>query len=84
MPFGRAFYSTPKTEAEHQAVNEWIRTSGAYDAVIDFDAAVRDPSNPLRFLPLYDSGDHLHPSDAGYQAMAEAINLNLSKRGEGH
>jgi hypothetical protein len=60
-----------------QAVNNWIRTSGAYDAVIDFDAVVRDPDNPTRILPAYDSGDHLHINDAGYQAMAESIDLNL-------
>ena len=74
-------YFTPKGEATRQAVNQWIRTSGAYDAVIDFDAAVRDPSRPTQLLPLYDSGDHLHLSDAGYQAMAEAINWTLFKTG---
>lgn len=71
-------------EANRQAVNEWIRTSGAYDGVIDFDVVTRDPANPTFFLPVYDSGDHLHPSDAGYQAMAEAIDLKLFKKGEGH
>jgi lysophospholipase L1-like esterase len=68
---------SPEKEVKRQAVNGWIRTSGAYDAVIDFDKAVRDPSHPLRILPAYDSGDHLHPSDAGYNAMAQAIDLNL-------
>jgi lysophospholipase L1-like esterase len=57
------------------AVNEFIRTSGAYDGVVDFDAAIRDPQDPLRMLPAYDSGDHLHPGDAGYKAMAAAVNL---------
>jgi lysophospholipase L1-like esterase len=57
------------------AVNDFIRTSGLYDGVADFDAAVRDPQDPLRMLPAYDSGDHLHPGDAGYQAMAAAVNL---------
>jgi lysophospholipase L1-like esterase len=57
------------------AVNDFIRTSGLYDGVGDFDAAVRDPQDPLRMLPAYDSGDHLHPGDAGYQAMAAAVNL---------
>jgi len=52
-------------------------TSAAYDGVIDFDAVTRDPAQPTRFLPLYDSGDHLHPSDAGYRAMADAIDLAL-------
>jgi len=70
-------YFTPEGEAKRQAVNEWIRTSGAYDAVIDFDAAIRDPSQPSRMLPAYDSGDHLHPNDAGYEAMANAIDLKL-------
>ena len=57
--------------------NEWIRTSGAFDGVIDFDKVVRDPSNPLAINPAFDSGDHLHPNDAGYQAMANAIPLSL-------
>ena len=76
-PFEGANYFTKVGEAKRQAVNQWIRTSQAYDAVIDFDAATRDPSSPARFLPQYDSGDHLHPSDAGYRAMAEAIDLTL-------
>jgi lysophospholipase L1-like esterase len=59
------------------AVNEFIRTSGAFDAVVDFNAAVRDPAHPQHFLPAYDSGDHLHPGDAGYKAMANAIDLAL-------
>ncbi|MEV4311562.1 SGNH/GDSL hydrolase family protein [Actinocrispum sp. NPDC049592] len=59
------------------AVNNFIRTSGAYDGVVDFDAAIRDPQDPLRMLPAYDSGDHLHPGDAGYQAMAAAVPLGL-------
>ena len=70
-------YYTVAGEAKRQAVNHWIRTSKAYDAVIDFDKVVRDPSNPTRFLPAYDSGDHLHPGDAGYRAMADAIDLGL-------
>jgi lysophospholipase L1-like esterase len=70
-------YYTAEGEAKRQAVNQWIRTSGAFDAVIDFDKAIRDPANPGRMLPLYDSGDHLHPGDAGYQAMADAIDLSL-------
>jgi lysophospholipase L1-like esterase len=57
-----------------------IRTSGAFDGVIDFDAATRDPADPLRMLPAYDSGDHLHPKDAGYRAMAESIDLTLFRR----
>jgi lysophospholipase L1-like esterase len=70
-------YFTPAGEAKRQAVNAWIRTSGAFDGVIDFDLAIRDPSHPARMLPVYDSGDHLHPNDAGYQAMANAIDLRL-------
>jgi lysophospholipase L1-like esterase len=72
-------YFTPAGEAKRLAVNLWIRTSGKYDGVIDFDKATRDPSHPARLLPAYDSGDHLHPSDAGYQAMANAIDLKLFK-----
>lgn len=73
---GSRFY-TAAGEAKRQAVNEWIRTSGEFDAVIDFDAALRDPANPLRLRPEFDSGDHLHPNDAGYELMAEAIDLSL-------
>ncbi|MEO7362876.1 MAG: SGNH/GDSL hydrolase family protein [Gemmatimonadaceae bacterium] len=73
-----AFERAPAAnEAKRQAVNQWIRTSGAYDAVIDFDAITRDPAKPTRLLPAYDSGDSLHPSDAGYRAMGEAIDLAL-------
>jgi lysophospholipase L1-like esterase len=64
-------------EAKRQAVNRWIRTGRAYDAVIDFDRVLRDPSQPARLLPAYDSGDHVHPNDFGYQAMADAIDLSL-------
>ncbi len=70
-------YFTPAKEVMRAAVNQWIRTSGAYDAVIDFDAAIRDPSHPTRMLPAYDSGDHLHPNDAGYQVMANTVDLKL-------
>jgi lysophospholipase L1-like esterase len=62
-------------EATRQAVNTFIRTSGAFDGVIDFDAAVRDPQDPLRMKPEYDCGDHLHPSDAGFRVMAEKVQL---------
>jgi lysophospholipase L1-like esterase len=64
-------------EAVRQAVNSFIRTSGVFDAVIDFDAVVRDPADPSRLAPGFDSGDHLHPSDAGYRAMGEAIDLRV-------
>jgi len=72
-------YYTADGEAKRQAVNRWIRTSKAYDAVIDFDKAIRDPSNPAAMRSTYDSGDNLHPNDAGYQAMADAIDLSLFK-----
>jgi lysophospholipase L1-like esterase len=82
LPFEGAPYFSPEGETKRQAVNSWIRTGGAFDGVIDFDAAVRDPNHPTKVLPAYDSGDHLHPSDAGYQAMANAVDLSLfSPRG---
>jgi lysophospholipase L1-like esterase len=70
------FYN-PTNEAKRQAVNRWIRTSGEYDGVIDFDRVMGAPGDPLRLNPSYDSGDHLHPNDAGYAAMAAAIPLRL-------
>jgi lysophospholipase L1-like esterase len=74
----------PAIEAKRQIVNAWIRTSGEYDAVIDFDEVTRDPNVPGRLLPLYDSGDHLHPNDAGYEAMANAIDVKLFRTGAGN
>jgi lysophospholipase L1-like esterase len=76
-PFEGAAYYSPEGEAKRQAVNEWIRTGKAYDAVIDFDAVTRDPAAPTKFLPAYDSGDHLHPGDGGYKAMGDAVDLAL-------
>jgi lysophospholipase L1-like esterase len=76
-PFEGAAYYTPEGEMKRKVVNEWIRTGKAYDGVIDFDAAVRDPKTPTKILSTYDSGDHLHPGDAGYEAMANAIDLKL-------
>ena len=76
-PAGPRASFTPALEARRAAVNTFVRTSGEFDGVIDFDAIARDPSNPLQFLPKYDSGDHLHPGDAGYRAMGEAIDLSL-------
>jgi lysophospholipase L1-like esterase len=70
------YYSESK-EATRQAVNKWIRTSGSFDGVIDFDAVLRDPDHPSRLLPRFASQDHLHPNDAGYEAMANAIDLHL-------
>jgi lysophospholipase L1-like esterase len=70
---------SPAQEVKRQEVNRWIRTSGEYDAVIDFDAVMRDPSLPTRLNPDYDSGDHLHPNDLGYQVMGNTIDLKLFK-----
>jgi lysophospholipase L1-like esterase len=76
-PYRGAGYYRPEGEATRQAVNRWIRTSGAFDAVIDFDAVLRDSREPSRLQTQYDSGDHLHPNDAGYKAMGAAIDLAL-------
>ncbi len=82
MPFAGNDYYHPDAAAEaaRQAINAWIRAPGQFDAVIDFDRVVRDPARPDRLLPAYDSGDHLHPSMAGYQAMADAVPLTLFAR----
>ena len=69
-------YFTPAKDAMRQQVNAWIRGGGAFDAVLDFDRILRDPSHPARLLPAYDSGDHLHPNDAGYRAVAMALPLS--------
>ena len=66
-----------KSEKDRQRINKWIRTSGVFDAVIDFDEVARDPDDPTRLLPAYDSGDHLHPSPAGFKAFADAVPLEL-------
>jgi lysophospholipase L1-like esterase len=63
-------------EGTRVAVNHWIRASGEFDAIVDFDKVTRDPADPQRMLPAYDAGDHLHPGDAGYQAMANAVDLS--------
>ncbi|MEP6565418.1 MAG: SGNH/GDSL hydrolase family protein [Mesorhizobium sp.] len=70
-------YYTPEKDALRQKVNNWIRTSGAFDAVADFDLLLRDPAHPTRLLPEFDSGDHLHPGDKGNRAMADAIDLDM-------
>jgi len=67
----------PRREAVRQAVNEWLRKVEGFDALADFDRALRDPEHPTRMLPIYDCGDHLHPSDLGYRAMGDAIDLSL-------
>jgi lysophospholipase L1-like esterase len=74
--FNPGFY-TPEGEAKRQAVNAWIRGGGAFDAVIDFEKALRDPDHPTSMLPVFDCGDHLHPSDAGYLHMGDSIDLAL-------
>ena len=73
---GSGYYSTAG-EATREAVNQWIRTSGEFDAVIDFDKVVRNPADPMQMLAGLYSGDHLHPNDAGYLAMANSIDLSL-------
>ncbi|MFJ5847262.1 SGNH/GDSL hydrolase family protein [Streptomyces sp. NPDC092903] len=75
-PIGGSAYDSPANEAKRVAVNHWIRTSGEYDAVADLDHATADPADRTRIAPAYDSGDHLHPNDAGYHAMADALDLS--------
>lgn len=76
-PYKGCSYYSPEGENVRGKLNQWIRTSHVFDGVIDFDQATRDPQHPLRFLPQYDSDDHLHPNDAGYKAMGQAIDLGL-------
>ncbi|QKV93819.1 SGNH/GDSL hydrolase family protein [Streptomyces sp. NA02950] len=75
LPFKGAEYHTARSEAKRAAINEWIRTSGAFDAVVDFAEVMASPSDPLALDPAYDSGDAKHPNDAGYRRMAEAVDL---------
>jgi lysophospholipase L1-like esterase len=79
LPYGGSnyYHPTPDNEADRRAINEWIRVPGHFDAVVDFDKVMRDPSHPDRLLPSYDSGDHLHPSPTGYRVMGEAIPLSV-------
>jgi lysophospholipase L1-like esterase len=76
-PYMHTGYSSAAGEQVRQAYNQWIRTSGVFDGVIDFDKITQDPAHPESFLPAYDSGDNLHPKDAGYKAMGDAIDLSL-------
>jgi len=78
-PYEGAGYARENGEAIRAGINQWIRTSGAFDGVVDFEAATRDPNNPKRFRPDFDPGDHLHPNDGGYKAMADAIDLSMFK-----
>jgi lysophospholipase L1-like esterase len=79
-PYVGADYQSTAGEQMREAVNDFIRAPGHFDAVIDFDLASRDPAHPLTFLPAYDSGDHLHPRDAGYKAMGDSIDLKLFEK----
>lgn len=81
-PFVGSFYAAPGSlsEQDREEVNQWIRAKGNFDAVIDFDAVVRDSEHPDRMLPAYDCGDHLHPGPAGYKAMGDAVSLSLFKK----
>jgi lysophospholipase L1-like esterase len=87
LPFAGSDFYHPgaANEADRQMVNRWIRTPGHFDAVIDFDQVMRDPASPDHLLPRFDSGDHLHPSPAGYAAMADAVPLAflMSPKGPG-
>jgi lysophospholipase L1-like esterase len=76
-PYGGAAYYSEKGEQVREAVNDWIRSSGTFDGVVDFDQITRDPQKPTWFNPAYDSGDHLHPGDEGYKAMGAGIDLKL-------
>ncbi|HEX4003079.1 MAG TPA: SGNH/GDSL hydrolase family protein [Candidatus Acidoferrales bacterium] len=76
-PYVGAAYASAQGEVIREAVNDWIRTSHAYDAVFDFDAVVRDPANPKQILPSLNLTDHLHPDDAGYKAMADSVDLSI-------
>jgi lysophospholipase L1-like esterase len=82
LPCGESGYfkEQPELEGKRQKINNWIRTSGAFDAVIDLDAALRDPQNPTKMLAVADSGDHLHPSDRGHEMIAETVDLKLFMR----
>ena len=76
-PFGGSSYDSPTHQIAGRALNDWIRHSGRFDGVIDFDSLMHDPANPARMLPANDSGDHLHPSETGHYMMAQAVNLSL-------
>ncbi|MEU6145053.1 SGNH/GDSL hydrolase family protein [Streptomyces sp. NPDC047081] len=77
LPCGGRAGCTAEVDAERTAVNDWLRTTDLFDGVLDFDAVIRDPALPTRMLPAYDSGDHLHPGDAGLAALAQSVELKL-------
>ncbi|MEJ2146672.1 MAG: SGNH/GDSL hydrolase family protein, partial [Acidobacteriota bacterium] len=77
LPMQGSFYFTPEKEVERQKVNQWIRTSGKFDAVLDFDAVSLDPEKPTFLSTKVDCGDHLHLNDTGYELLAGSIDLKL-------
>jgi lysophospholipase L1-like esterase len=77
LPFRGSFYDSPNSESAGKTVNEWIRSSGRFDAVVDFEAALNDPANPMHLLPGADTGDHLHPNETGHRMLGEAVDLKL-------
>jgi lysophospholipase L1-like esterase len=79
-PFEDSHYYDAEGERTRQAVNQWIRTSGAFDGIVDFDAVLRDPAHPTRVKTAWQRGDHLHPNDAGYAAMGDAVDLGIFTR----
>jgi lysophospholipase L1-like esterase len=79
LPYEGSFYYSSDGEADRRDVNDWIRSSGRFDGVIDFDAAARDSQDPARLSPSVDSGDHLHPGSQGYKALSDSIDLRLFK-----
>jgi lysophospholipase L1-like esterase len=80
LPTSGLWLFSAETEATRTAVNAWIRSSGEFDALVDFDAVTRDPAQPNRLRPDFDSGDHVHPNDAGNAAMAKAVDLAIFVR----
>jgi lysophospholipase L1-like esterase len=76
-PCGGSFYDTPELEAYRQKINEWVRARRNFDAVLDFDAAVRDPRTPTRLRASVDTGDHLHMNPEGFRMLADAVDLGL-------
>ena len=79
LPFAKSFYDTPQRQKARDAVNEWIRNSGKFDAVIDFDKIMRNPYDVITILPDMHDGDFLHPNEAGYRRMGENVDLELFK-----
>jgi lysophospholipase L1-like esterase len=77
VPYQGAWYYSERGEAVRLAINDWIRTGTAFDAVLDFDAAIRDPANSARIAQPWHNGDYLHGSDVGYRVLAESIDLSV-------